>query len=109
MGFGKQLYNLKCEYFEVIENYSIENTEIKVKNISLIYLEETEGVFMYIERSKETILIEDYIATMSQLRRYGEKFVAEVLMSSGILSYRFMNLNLYDKIRLVQQEEIIIL
>lgn len=106
-GFDRQGYNMKGEYFEYIEKYLRENTEIKVKNKTLIYSEEIKDVFIDIEIAKKTMIIEDYIATISHLRRCGEKFATEVLMSSGILPYKFMNLNQYDKIKLVQQEKLL--
>ena len=106
-GFDIQGYNIHGEYFGFIDKYLKDNMNIKVKNNSLIYSEKIKELFIDIERAKKTFGIEDYVASLSHIRRGAEKFIDEVLMNSRISSEKFVNLSQYEKIKLSQCENIL--
>lgn len=106
-GFDMQGYNEKCEYFEFINKYIDENIKIKVINNKLIYSDEIRELFIDIERSKRSIIMKDYIASISHLRRAAEKFLDKVFIANGVLPYKFINLNQYERIEFAKNEDLL--
>lgn len=106
-GFDMQGYNLKGEYFEFIDKYLSDNTNIKIKNKELLYSEKVKNIFIDIELCKRNISIEDYVGALSHLRRAAGRMLTEVLLQSGMEYNKFKGLTSFKKINIIKENRII--
>ena len=71
--------------------------------MNIVYSENIKNIFLDIERSKKSMLIEDYIGALSHLRRASGILVEEILMQSDILPYKYLNLSTFERLNIIKE------
>ena len=74
---------------------------------SKLYRHEIKEIMLNIERAEKSASVRDYIASISHLRRAGEFFTVELLRYNGKEGKEIFQLNQFEKIGLLKQENYI--
>jgi len=105
-GFDRQGYNWEGNYFSYVDNYIRSNTNIVIKNKTLIYSQGVKDLFINIDRAKSSFGHGDYVGSLVHLRRGLEELVHTALTFNNISTGDIAELTLFDRLNLVELKNI---
>jgi len=102
-GFDMQGYSINGGYKKFIDRYIKKNIICMTQDNSKLYRHEIKEIMLNIERAEKSASINDYIASISHLRRAGEFFTNELLRDNGKEEREISQLNQFEKIGIIKQ------
>ncbi len=105
-GFDKQGYNWEGNYLAYVDNYIRKNTNIVIRNKTLIYSQGVKDLFINIDRAKSSFSYVDYVGSLVHLRRGLEELIHVALTYNNISIGDIAELTLYDRLNLAELKNI---